>query len=568
MKIYIWVDLDTEVFRSLSDSKTDDQTIELIERFHDISQKFPPSDLEKMGKVPKELLAELKTLGFFGLDIPKAYGGLGLSLPQYLRIVEDVATQNLDLGFTALAHLSIGTKGIILFGTEKQKRKYLGPAASGNMIFSYALTEPRIGSDAKNIETTAVLDDGGEYYILNGQKTYITNANYAGGLTVFAQLDPQHPGVLGAFVVETAWDGIKIGQEMPKMGLKASSTAAIKFTNVRVPKENLLGQPGDGFKIAMTVLNFGRLALGAASSGVMKLSLKDMAKRAERRVQFGVPIHRFQLIQEKIVRAKANSYAVAAMTEMTAAMLARNPFAPVAIESSHCKLFGTTKAWDTLYDALQVAGGAGYLSTNPYEKRMRDFRVTTIFEGTTEIHSMYPALYFMRDIMRQHKQMASKKFEFLIFIIKSIFLRTRWHVKFEVGPMRQAARVSKSLAARIRYMVLAGILLYREKVFTRQYFLRSITYLSLYLFATVAMLARIEASRRAGDDIEEDLKLLELFSERARQVGKENFRLLPTREERLNDEIMPFIIPEEQNATKVRLIESKVQSEIIRHKSK
>ena len=128
--------LDTELFRSLSDSKTDDQIITLIERFREISQKFPASELEKLGKVPKELLAELKTLGFFGLDIPEAYGGLGLSLPQYLRIVEAVATQNLDLGITALAHLSIGTKGIILFGTEEQKRKYLVPAASGNMIFS------------------------------------------------------------------------------------------------------------------------------------------------------------------------------------------------------------------------------------------------------------------------------------------------------------------------------------------------------------------------------------------------------------------------------------------------
>jgi acyl-CoA dehydrogenase family protein 9 len=272
--------------------------------------------------------------------------------------------------------------------------------------------------------------------------------------------------------VKTAWNGIKIGQEMPKMGLKASSTASIKFSNVRVPKENLLGQPGDGFKIAMTILNFGRLALGAASAGVMKLSLKDMVKRAERRVQFGVPIHRFQLIQEKIVKAKLNSYAVAAMTEMTAAILARDPFAPVAIESSHCKLFGTTKAWDTLYDALQVAGGSGYLSTNPYEKRMRDFRVTTIFEGTTEIHSMYPALYFIRDITRQHKQSASNKFDFLIFLIKGIFTKTRWHQKFEAGPMRKAAWVSKSLAKRIRYMVLAGILLYRKSVFTRQYFLR------------------------------------------------------------------------------------------------
>jgi acyl-CoA dehydrogenase family protein 9 len=377
---------------------------------------------------------------------------------------------------------------------------------------------------------------------------------------VFAQLDPQTPGVLGAFIVEKAWDGIKIGQEMPKMGLKASSTAAIKFTNVCIPKENLLGQPGDGFKIAMTILNFGRLALGAASAGVMKLSLKDMVKRAERRVQFGVPIHRFQLIQEKIVKAKLNSYAVAAMTEMTAAMLNQAPFAPVAIESSHCKLFGTTKAWETLYDALQVAGGSGYLSTNHYEKRMRDFRVTTIFEGTTEIHSMYPSLYFMRDISKQHKQVASKKIDFLLFLIKGIFTKNRWHQSFEAGPMRQAAWVSKSLAKRIRYMILTGILLYRESVFTKQYFLRRVTYLSLYLFATVAMLARIEVSRRAGQSIEEDLKLLELISERARQVRKENFRLLPTREERLNDDIISFIIPEAYSATKIGSLESNANS--------
>jgi hypothetical protein len=169
---------------------------------------------------------------------------------------------------------------------------------------------------------------------------------------------------------------------------------------------------------------------------------------------------------------------------------------------------------------------------------------------------MYPALYFMRDITRQHKQSASNKFDFLIFLIKGIFTNTRWHQRFEAGPMRQAARVSKSLAKRIRYMVLAGILLYRKSVFTRQYFLRRVTYLSLYLFATVAMLARIESSRRDGQSIEEDLKLLELISERARQVRKENLRLLPMRKERLSDDLMPFIIPEEQNATKVGILES------------
>jgi len=185
------------------------------------------------------------------------------------------------------------------------------------------------------------------------------------------------------------------------MGLKASSTAPIQLKDVRVPVENLLGRPGDGFKIAMTILNYGRLALGAGAAGLMRRSLQDMVKRAASRKQFGVPINRFELIQEKMVRARVNGYVVEAMTEFTAAMLGQDPLAPVAIESSHCKLFGTNRAWDTLYDALQVAGGSGYLSTQPYEKRMRDFRVTTIFEGTTEIHSIYPALFTLRTLAKR-----------------------------------------------------------------------------------------------------------------------------------------------------------------------
>ena len=161
------------------------------------------------------------------------------------------------------------------------------------MIFSYALTEPRIGSDAQHVETMAELSDDATHYVLNGQKTYITNANYAGGLTVFAQMDGKRPGFMGAFIVETSWDGVKIGKDMPKMGLKASSTAAIQLKDVRVPVENLLGKPGDGFRIAMAVLNYGRLGLGAASVGMMDQSLKDMMKRATTRIQFGVPIGDF-----------------------------------------------------------------------------------------------------------------------------------------------------------------------------------------------------------------------------------------------------------------------------------
>ena len=223
-------------------------------------------------------------------------------------------------------------------------------------------------------------------------------------MTVFAQLDPKRPGFMGAFIVETGWEGVRVGKEMPKMGLKASSTAPIQFKNVRVPKENLIGRPGDGFKIAMSVLNYGRLGLGVASTSLMSVSVRDMLERASSRIQFQVPIKSFQLVQEKIVRAEIGAAVSSAMNRLVAGLLQSEPLFRAAIETSHCKLFGTTRAWDAVYDALQVAGGAGYLKTLPYEKRMRDFRVATVFEGTTEVHSIYPALLGMRQIQKAFKE--------------------------------------------------------------------------------------------------------------------------------------------------------------------
>ncbi len=193
--------LNKDIFHGFKDSKDDDHTRNFIEHYLEISQQYPPRQLEADGRVSSELLEKLKTIGFFGLNISSTYGGAGLSLRRYLKVVEVVATQSLALGFTSLAHLSIGVKGIALFGNEQQKQHYLPKAASGEMIFSYALTEPKRGSDAKHIESTATLSDDGEYYILNGSKAYITNANYAQAMTVFAQMDPQHPGFMGAFIV-------------------------------------------------------------------------------------------------------------------------------------------------------------------------------------------------------------------------------------------------------------------------------------------------------------------------------------------------------------------------------
>ncbi len=510
---------------------------EIVGRYLEISAMHPDTDTEAPD-IRSALIQKMKKIGFFGLTIPKAYGGLGLGLRQYLKIVEMTMASGMALGFTALAHLSIGVKGIVLFGTEEQKQKYLVPAASGDMIFSYALTEPNTGSDARNIQTSATLSDDGSHYILNGSKTYITNANLAGAMTVFAQLDKENPGFMGAFIVETDLDGVRIGKEMPKMGLKASSTAAVRFKDVRIPRENLLGKPGDGFKIAMTILNFGRVALGAGSTGMMMQSLQDMSRRAEQRKQFGVPIGDFELIQEKIVSARVNGEVASAISAYTAAMLEKDPLAPVAIESSHCKLFGTTRAWETLYDALQVAGGAGYLTTQPYEKRMRDFRVTTIFEGTTEIHSIYPALTLLRKLAKRMRSETNGKLSQIMFVLKELALPPRWKLRFHHRTMNRAKRFAWVNAVLLRWMLAAGLLVYGRRIAQKQFFLRRITHLSLYLFGTLALLSRIDAARQRGRDLAAEIDLLAYFISSASKARRSDGFWASIRRERLHRKIV------------------------------
>jgi acyl-CoA dehydrogenase family protein 9 len=534
--------LDSDRFNSFREFEANETIQSIIQKYLDVNSEYAASSLEEKGTVPADLMKKLGRNNFFGLTIPRKYGGVGLNLRQYLHIVETLASQDMSLGILALAHLSIGIKGIVLFGNEKQKHKYLVPAASGEMIFSYALTEPQTGSDAQNIQTVAAVSEDGSHFILNGSKTYITNANYAGGLTVFAQLDPDKPGHMGAFIVETAWDGVKVGKDMPKMGLKASSTAAIQFQDVKVPKENLLGRPGDGFRIAMVILNYGRLALGAASAGMMKQSLLDMNDRAASRTQFGVSINQFELIQEKMVKARVNGYVASAMTTFTAGMLESNPTATVAIESSHCKLFGTTRAWETVYDALQVAGGSGYLTTQPYEKRMRDFRVTTIFEGTTEIHSIYPALFVLRTLSKRLQAEKSGRLSQFLGLVKKFFCRTRWPVAFDEKMMNRALRFAKASARRLRLMILAGFWIYGESVTRKEFFLRRISTLSLYVYGIITVLAKIEAVRKSGRPINAELNILAYFLEEARHTRKLNQRVFSTRQERLHRKITSEIV--------------------------
>jgi acyl-CoA dehydrogenase family protein 9 len=506
----------------------------VVSRYRRLVEEYPPATLEALGKIPPEVLQRMAAIGLFGLSIDPAYGGLGLNTLEYLKVVEEIARIDLAVAMVSLAHLSIGVKGIVLFGSEAQKQKYLAPAASGRMIFAYALTEPSTGSDAKHISTRARLADDGLHYILNGQKTYITNANYAGAMTVFAQLEGRPPGVMGAFIVETSRDGVKIGKDMPKMGLRVSSTAAVQLHDVRVPLDNLLGQPGDGFKIAMTILNYGRLGLGAASVGLMEQSLEDMKTRSSGRIQFGVPIKSFPLIQEKLVRAKVRSTVATAMNNLTAVLLDQHPLADLAIETSHCKLFGTTRAWEVLYDALQVAGGSGYLATQPYEKRMRDFRVATVFEGTTEIHSIYPPLFMLRLLTRRLKTAVRHWGRGLPALLRGLLRNPRWPLDLDDKALQDAARLAADLATRVKHMLLGGLVKYRHTLADQEFLLRRITTLSLYCYALLALVTHLHHKRLAGRIEQADLHLLEYFREEAKTVFKRNRNIAGAHQEALH----------------------------------
>jgi len=493
---------------------------DFIARFREALAGFEPAAIEAMHVVPPELLDKLRRTGVFGLMVPTRYGGLGFTLTEYLMAIQELSGVDLSVALIPLAHTSIGIKGILLFGTEEQKKCYLPRAASGQMIFAYALTEPETGSDAQHIRTSARPSDDGSGYVLDGTKTFITNANYAGGFTVFAQMDPNEPGVMGAFIVERSWSGISVGPDMPKMGLAASSTATIQLRGVKVPRENLIGRPGDGFKIAMTILNYGRLGLGAGSAGSMEKSLQDMSRRAGSRRQFGVPIGQFDLIREKLASARVHGLAASGLTYLTAAMLEQDPLASVAMESSHCKLYGTTRCWDTLYDAQQVAGGSGYLSTQPYEKRLRDFRVTTIFEGTTEIHSMYPALTALRAAAKAIKGLGPAGR--LLYLRRLARPRLGAMARERVPELRSALQVAGTGEKMFRRLLVSGMRRYGAKIVEHELYLRRMTELSLCSFWLLATVWFLKARHKDGSYPREDLLSLGWLIEEAREAQERN----------------------------------------------
>jgi len=352
--------------------------------------------IDEEAHIPKEVFQGLGKMGLFGIAVPEAYGGNHISTTFYARLFEEVCYLDASLAVTLGGHSSIGLKGIVIFGTEEQKKKYLPNLASGKHMAAFALTEPSAGSDAAGIQTKAVLSEDGTHYILNGSKIWITNGGMAEVFTVFAKTEEldektqKKKWKITAFIV-TREMGVKNGPEEHKLGIRGSSTTEIYFENVKVPVENVLGPKGKGFKVAMEILNNGRLGLAAGCVGGGKRAIKLARDHAVNRKQFQKPIAEFGMIQDKIANMVMDNYAAESMVYMTTSLVDRG-VEDYSIESAICKVFASESVWRIVNESSQIAGGASFMRDYPYEQFLRDARINLIFEGTNEILRCYIAL--------------------------------------------------------------------------------------------------------------------------------------------------------------------------------
>ncbi|XP_021488804.1 complex I assembly factor ACAD9, mitochondrial [Meriones unguiculatus] len=365
-----------------------------LEKF--FTDEVDSQKIDREGKIPVDTLEKLKSLGLFGIQIPEEYGGLGLSNTMYARIGEIISMDG-SITVTLAAHQAIGLKGIILVGNEEQKAKYLPKLASGEHIAAFCLTEPASGSDAASIQTRATLSEDKKYFILNGSKVWITNGGLANIFTVFAKTevvdsDGSIKDKITAFIVERDFGGITNGKPEDKLGIRGSNTCEVHFENTRVPVENVLGEVGGGFKVAMNILNSGRFSMGSAVAGMLKKLIELTAEYACTRKQFNRNLSEFGLIQEKFALMAQKAYVMESMAYLTSGMLDQPGFPDCSIEAAMVKVFSSEAAWQCVSEALQILGGSGYMKDYPYERMLRDARILLIFEGTNEILRLFIAL--------------------------------------------------------------------------------------------------------------------------------------------------------------------------------
>lgn len=374
--------LDQETFQLLKDS---------VQRF--VRERLVPAEnhLEEHDEVPTDIVADMKELGLFGISIPEEYGGIGLSMAQECEVAYELGQTALAFRSVAGTNIGIGSQGILMDGTPEQKAEYLPRIASGELIISFALTEPDAGSDAASLKTKAVAD--GSDYVISGTKRFITNAPRAGAFTLMARTGGPGAGGISAFVVPAGLLGLTLGKPDKKMGQKGTRTCDVNLDNVRVPAVNIIGgEAGKGFKTAMKVLDRGRLHISALACGMAQRILQEGVAYAQQRKQFGQRIGDFQLVQAMLADSQAELLAGWALVRETAQRYDAKPFGvtdpEVSMRASCTKMFTTEMVGRVADRGVQIHGGSGYINEFPVERFYRDVRLLRLYEGTTQIQQL------------------------------------------------------------------------------------------------------------------------------------------------------------------------------------
>lgn len=382
----------------IRDRDTLDQLVDTIDRY--VRDRLVPLEhqVAETDEIPPEVVQEMREMGLFGLTIPEAYGGLGLTMEEEVRVLFALCRTSPAFRSIIGTTVGIGSQGILFDGTEDQKAAWLPKLATGEVIASFALTEPGAGSDAAGLRTTAIRD--GDHYVVNGTKRYITNAPHAGMFTLMARTDPANKGAGGvsAFIVDAKSPGISFGKNDRKMGQRGAHTCDVIFDNVRVPAAHLIGgKEGQGFKTAMKVLDKGRIHIAAVACGVAQRLLRDSVAYAAEREQFGQAIGEFQLVQAMLADSQTELYAAECM--VIDAARRRDSGLPVVTEAACCKLFATEMVGHVADRAVQIHGGAGYMAEYGIERFYRDVRLFRLYEGTSQIQQ----LIIGRNLLKAHR---------------------------------------------------------------------------------------------------------------------------------------------------------------------
>lgn len=502
---------------------------------------------DRNGEQPAEFIQALRDMGLFGLIIPEEFGGLGLSNGAYARVLGQTSSHDSSVSLTIGAHSSIGMKGLLLFGTDDQKQRYLPKLASGEMIAAFCLTESGAGSDAASIHTKATRHDDGSW-TLNGEKIWITNGGLADFYTVFARTDTPD-GKISAFIVEAAWPGVVHGPHEDKMGIRASSTTTVAFSDVHVPAVNLLGPVGKGFKVAMSILNSGRTGLGGGAVGGMKSLIRLASAQAKQRHQFGHAIAEYGLIRDKIAQMTVDCFAAESAVWMVAYLIDSGA-SDYSVEAAMSKVFASEAVQRASYEALQIAAGNGFMRDFPYEQITRDTRILSIFEGTNEILHLYIGLSGLKDVgagLSELKVAVGELFNEPIKGFGVLGTYTSRRVREATG--YGIDRIARDLSPRLRKVAATWekyavelskssdslLRRYGRNVADRQHALKRVAAIAIDLFVGLCVLSRADSlAKQSHASADEAISIAEIFARQARRRMARNVRGL----ERNEDEAM------------------------------